>query len=150
MKQSFIAFILLMISSTCYGFSDTEKLSFAMQYACDSFLQEINFNSPYLEFESCSLRQSADVIPNPLTLKFRVKGEFAEQIENELYQRYQVPGFIKQQSVAGWETGRYYQLADSKYILRITFISQETQIQERDNWHEIPYFYLWFEKQEDF
>lgn len=146
MKRILIFASLMSVVNFCYGIDDKEKLAYAMQYACDSFIQELGFYSPYAEFESCTLRETLDVIPNPLEIKYKVKGEFAEKIEQQLHETYQLPKFIKKESVAGWETSIYYNLSDPNYTVDIIFISQETLVQKHEDWEQIPYFYLWFAK----
>lgn len=44
-----VGIILTIVSHLCYGVDDKEKFSYAMQYACDSFIKELNFSSLYAD-----------------------------------------------------------------------------------------------------
>lgn len=124
--------------------------------SCQQFIQDLAFNSPYLEYESCEYQDSDYA---PLTLSYRIKGEYTEQIENYLiersqlsHSRYKFTGLRKPISVAGWEGRGYlydvYNVKDNIYIL-FGFYSDDTFVDKRENWKDIPYFYLYFSKYEN-
>ncbi|HLP91081.1 MAG TPA: DUF4952 domain-containing protein [Nostocaceae cyanobacterium] len=126
-----------------------QEVQLKAQITCKDFLLEFGDKPQELEFLEC--KNSKNVGLDALEARYRVSGKDAAKVESLLQQKFQMSKlkFL----CCGWESifvtkngsntpGKGYYTDNYGYRYTIDMHSEETLVNERENWQNIPYFYI--------
>jgi hypothetical protein len=106
--------------------------------ACGDLLGDVGKRPPALEFETC--RERPDLQGSPLEASYHVGGAEAAAVETYLVRELNVKGL--QRTCCTWETTENsYRTADGQLFV-ISMATEETTVDARSRWPEIPDFYV--------
>lgn len=110
------------------------------QRQCGDFLAEFSKKPKHIIFLDCQETNDAQI--KVLKASYKVSGKDAAETEAYLQRYFQMPklSFV----CCGWETGRdqgKYK-NDQGFDYQIYMFSEETLINDRNDWGKIPFFYI--------
>ncbi len=115
---------------------------------CEDFFAKLEDKLKELEFSGC--KQYNQSYLEVLEARYKVTGKDAATVERFLQEKFQMSEL--QFLCCGWEPviriqndnfPGYGNFRDSRgYNYRVTMFSQETLIDERQDWYKIPFFYV--------
>ena len=106
---------------------------------CGDVLSQFGTKPERLEFLECIVVDAPQVA---LSARYRISGDLAESIEDSLKKEYEMRELYF--ACCGWEPseGGRGSLTASGRLFSITMYSDETLIDTREKWNEIPNFYV--------
>jgi hypothetical protein len=106
------------------------------QLPCDDFLAALHKKPNYLEFLGC--KERTDLQGQPLQASYRVAGSHAADVESSLAKELGIKRLRRTCCV--WESiNNSYRSAQARLFV-VSISTEETPIDSRDRWAEIPYF----------
>lgn len=117
---------------------------------CGDFLASFTSKPKALQFQSCDIAYNKQA--KPMIARYHVTGKQAAEVEKFLIKNFAMPSLyfvcciwesvdkLKKQGYSINESEFLDPKTDIRYY--ITMISDETLVNKRQNWPEIPYFYV--------
>lgn len=105
---------------------------------CDDFLAALHKKPKDLEFLGC--RQRTDLQNSPSEASYRVEGRHAAEVESYLTKELKIKRL--ERTCCVWESTQnsYRDRHDRLFVISMT--TDETTVGSREQWKQIPYFYV--------
>ncbi|MES0491443.1 MAG: DUF4952 domain-containing protein [Leptospirales bacterium] len=112
---------------------------------CGDVLEKLAQKPGHLEFLDCTSKNGQTIYE----ATYKVQGKYALEVEKFLVNNYHMEALIY--LCCGWEVknGKKGLFADSQFfkdgsslVFQVSMFSEDTELKKREEWPQIPYFYV--------